>query len=77
MLDHMLSLYVARQRGDRPAELVPDDQDVDKVRASMVKGGFLVQCAEFSRDVYDCTMAATDFAAAVVCAGGDPASVGP
>ena len=76
LLDHMLDLYVAQQRLDRPPEWVPTADGQAKVRASMVKDGFLKQCLDFPREAYACTMAAARFADAVRCAGGDPATIG-
>ena len=72
MLDHMLALYLDKQRGDRAVELVPTADDVAATHASMVNQGFLTQCVTFLRQVYDCTMAATALADAYRCAGVEP-----
>jgi len=69
MIDHVLEIGMAEQKKLKPAELVPDEQQVAAIRAGFVEEQ-MEPCLAWPRPVWECTMAAATPTALYACAEG-------
>ena len=65
MIDHILEIQLAEMRARNRPEAVPTPEQVEKIRAGMMKD-VTTDCV--SRPDWDCVMAATDATALAACA---------
>ena len=67
MIDHVLEIGMAEQRAQKPAEYVPTQEQVTKIREKLAAEQ-LEPCLAWPRPVWECTVAAVTVSALYACA---------